>query len=286
MADERPLGGIGGATRKTGIIGWPVEHSLSPAIHNAAFEVLGLDWVYVPLAVPPGMVPQAIAGLPALGFTGANVTMPHKTEVAGLMHSLSDDARRLQAVNTIVVDGERLEGHNTDAPGFERFLRQDAGFDPEGKTALILGAGGAARASALALARAALAGLTVAARDPGKAEGMASALEGLGTALAVVPLDVAGDHPSDLIVNATPVGSQGDVLASLPLEGASVYVDLLYHPAVTPMQLAARRAGVRAFGGMGLLLHQAALSFELWTGRVAPLEVMSAAAVSSLSLQT
>ena len=143
---------VRGATRTAGIIGWPVEHSLSPAIHNAAFAALELDWIYVPLPVPPGEAPAAVRGLRALGFAGANVTMPHKTEAADVTDTLTDDARRLRAVNTIVVDDDGIGGHNTDAPGFDRFLRRDAGFDPVGRTALIYGAGGAARATALALA--------------------------------------------------------------------------------------------------------------------------------------
>src|SRR5919106_1940127 len=152
---------IAGTTRVAGVIGWPVDHSLSPAIHNAAFAAADLDWTYVPLPVPPVAVEAALTGLPALGFAGANVTMPHKTEAALLIEDLSDDARLLRAVNTIRVVDDRLEGHNTDVGGFERFLRRDAGFEPEGRSALLYGAGGAARACALALARAGLGELTV-----------------------------------------------------------------------------------------------------------------------------
>ena len=144
---------IGGATHVVGIVGWPVAHSLSPAIHNAAFVAAGLDWVYVPLPVPPGALHAALHGLVPLGFSGANVTMPHKTEAAGLIDHLSDDAKVLQAVNTIIVRGEELEGHNTDVAGFDRFLRRDAGFDPAGKSALMYGAGGAARACARSVER-------------------------------------------------------------------------------------------------------------------------------------
>ena len=123
---------IGGATHVVGVIGWPVEHSLSPVIHNAAFDALGMDWVYVPLPVPPGAMPPAADGLVSLGFRGANVTMPHKTECAELADELADDAKRLRAVNTLVVAGDRLQGHNTDTPGFDRFLRRDVGLDPQG----------------------------------------------------------------------------------------------------------------------------------------------------------
>jgi shikimate dehydrogenase len=138
-------GGIDGATRTVGIIGWPVRHSLSPTIHNAAFAALGLGWVFVPLPVHPGEAATAVGGLRALGFAGANVTMPHKTDVAAAVDTLSDDARRLDSVNTVVVADDATAGHNTDAPGFDRFLRRDAGFDPVGRTVLLFGAGGAGR---------------------------------------------------------------------------------------------------------------------------------------------
>src|SRR3990172_8047960 len=136
--------GPGGATRLAGGIGGAVDHSLSPAMHNAAYRAMELDWAYVALPVAPGRLPAALGGLGALGFAGANVTMPYKTESASLVDELTDDARRLQAVNTVVVTGERLVGHNTDAPGFERFLREDAAFDATGTRVLLYGGGGAA----------------------------------------------------------------------------------------------------------------------------------------------
>src|SRR5205807_637497 len=160
----------GGGTRTVGIIGWPVEHSLSPPIHNAAFRTLGVDWVYVPLPVAPGRLSEALRGLRALGFAGANVTMPHKQESAGGCATLSENARLTGAVNTIVVGPDGLAGHNTDVQGFTRFLAEDAGFDPAGRTGLLYGAGGAARACALSLARGGLRSLSVVARDPARAD--------------------------------------------------------------------------------------------------------------------
>jgi shikimate dehydrogenase len=252
-------------------------------IHNAAFAALGLDWVYVALPVEPGRVAQALAGLVALGMAGANVTMPHKTEVAGLVDERSEDAERLRAVNTIVVGPHGLAGHNTDAPGFERFLRRDVGFEPRGRTALLFGAGGAARACALALAKAELASLAVAVRDPARAKALRGSLEGLGTEVEVVAIEDAPSRPADLIVNATPLGRRGEELP-LPALGPSVVaVDLLYGPGTTALQAAVAAAGGTAFGGLGLLLRQAALSFELWTAQPAPLEVMSAAALAELA---
>jgi shikimate dehydrogenase len=278
--------GIGGATHVVGIVGWPVERSLSPAIHNAAFAAAGLDWVYVPLPVSPQGLSEALAGLAQLGFRGVNVTMPHKTETADLLVELSEEARLLRAVNTIVVRGDVLEGHNTDVPGFGRFLRRDAGFDPEGAAVLIYGAGGAARACALALARAGVRQLTVVARDEARAAPIVSIVEALSVPIAVIsPRDVE-DQVADLVVNATPVGSPGAELAhpALPRLGPGVLVvDLLYDPPTTDLQRRAREAGATAVGGLGHLLEQAALSFELWTGTLPPLDVMSAAALSVLS---
>jgi shikimate dehydrogenase len=278
-----PPARVAGSTRTVGVIGWPVEHSLSPAIHNAAFATLGLDWVYVPMPVPPGQVPAAIGGLRALGFAGANVTMPHKSASAEAVDELSDDARLLGAVNTIVVGPQAISGHNTDVSGFDRFLREDAGFDPAGRTTLLFGAGGAARACALTLARGGLARLTVATRDPSRVEGVRTSLEGSGTAVSAVRLDDAPHETADLVVNATPLGSAGEALPLPPLGPGVLAVDLVYRPSSTPLQAAARDAGGRAFGGLGLLLRQAAISFELWTGHPAPLEVMSAAALAALA---
>jgi shikimate dehydrogenase len=272
---------LGGSTHVVGVIGWPVAHSLSPAIHNAAFAALEMDWVYVPLPVPPGAVASAVAGLRALGFVGANVTMPHKTEVADVVEDLSEDAARLRAVNTILVGANAISGHNTDAPGFDRFLRRDAGFEPAGRSALIFGAGGAARACALALARAGLAELTVALRDPSRADGLRAAVEDLGMELSVVAFDDAAGAAGDLIVNATPLGTHGESLP-LPALGPEVLaIDLLTGPSHTPMLDEVRAAGGTAFGGIGLLLEQAAIAFELWTGQPAPVEVMSAAALAA-----
>ena len=277
---------IGGGTHVVGIIGWPVSHSLSPAIHNAGFAAAGLDWVYLPLPVRPEWLQPALIGLVPLGFTGANVTMPHKTEAAELIQHRSDDATLLQAVNTIAVRGGELEGHNTDVAGFDRFLRRDAGFDPAGRSALVYGAGGAARACALALARAGLAELTVAARDEARAAPLVKMVEALEVPVTVIQPGDTGELTPDLVVNATPVGGRDaeQVLPSLPHLGSGVLViDLLYDPPSTDLQRRAREAGATAFGGLGHLLEQAALSFELWTGQPAPLEVMSAAALASLA---
>jgi shikimate dehydrogenase len=273
---------IGGATRVAGVIGWPVARSLSPAIHNAAADALGLDRVYVALPVAPGAVDAAVRGLVALGFDGANVTMPHKDAAASAVDRMTEDAKRLRAVNTIHVLPDGVVGSNTDSPGFGRFLERDAGFDATGRTALVFGAGGAARACALALARAGLARLVVALREPSRAEDLRAALDGLPVSVRAVAFEEADAEAADLIVNATPLGGRGEILPLPQLGASTMAIDLLYRPATTPLQVAVREAGGTAFGGLGLLLHQAALSFELWTGQPAPMEAMSAAALAAL----
>jgi shikimate dehydrogenase len=273
---------IGGGTRIAGVMGWPVTHSLSPAIHNAAYEALDLDWVYVALPVPPGEVPTAVRGLAAMGFEGANVTMPHKDAAADAADRLTNDAARLRAVNTIQVLADGTLGANTDAPGFGRFLERDAGFAAAGRAVLLFGAGGAARACALALARAGAAKLVVALREPARVAALAASLEGFPLEIEAVAFDDAAGAAADLIVNATPLGSHGEALPLPAIDTGTLAVDLLYHPAITPLQATVRGAGGVAFGGLGLLLHQAALAFELWTGQPAPMEAMSAAAVAAL----
>jgi shikimate dehydrogenase len=276
----------GGATTLAGVIGWPVDHSLSPAMHNAAYRAMGLDWTYVALPVAPGNLARALGGLAALGFVGANVTMPHKTECSVLVDDLSDDARRLQAVNTVVVTGDRLVGHNTDTPGFERFLREDAAFDAAGKRVLVYGAGGAARACALAVARAGAAEIVVAVRSPARALPLVRSLEDLPVEVrALASMADATGVDADLVVNATPLGARGEELPEPSMGPGTLVVDLLYHVTTTPLRVHARAAGAAAVGGLGLLLHQAALSFELWTGRQPPLETMSAAAVAALGIE-
>ncbi|HEY6568063.1 MAG TPA: shikimate dehydrogenase [Actinomycetota bacterium] len=275
---------VDGDTKVLGVIGWPVAHSLSPAIHNAAFRALGMHRVYVPLPVRPDGLPHAVQGLLALGFEGANVTMPHKDQSADLADRSSEDARLLHAVNTFVIEGGEVVGENTDRPGFERFLRLDAGFEATGCEALILGAGGAARAVALSLARSGASRITIAVRELDRATAAVELVRGLGVEAESIGFQSAQGRAADLVVNATPLGSDGRSMPPLPALGAGVMVvDLLYHPPQTPWRQAAERGGARTFGGLGLLLHQAAVSFERWTGVEAPMDVMSAAAVHALA---
>ena len=284
---ERDVTSITGSTVLTGIIGWPVAHSLSPAMHNAAFAALGLDMAYVPLPVPVQRLEAAVGGLSGLGFRGANVTMPHKAAVLPFLDEVSDDARLIEAVNTIVVAGDALEGHNTDVGGFVAALRDVVSEPLEGACALVLGAGGVARAAALGLVRQGVRSLTVVNRSPGRAEELARLLGSLDerVRIRVVALDAlsaADVGEADILVNASPLGM------SEPLKVPAVLVDtmrrdhivfdVVYRQRPTVPLERARAIGARAIDGLDMLAWQAALSFELWTGRGAPLEVMRNAA--------
>lgn len=267
-----------GATKVAGIIGWPVEHSLSPAIQNAAFAAAGLDWVYAAFPVPPGEAARAVEAMRALGIRGLNVTMPHKHGVIPALDALTSDAERAAAVNTIAAQGDRLIGDNTDGRGFLSFLARDAGLNPAGIPALILGAGGAARAVAIALNDAG-AEIVVAARRPEQA---ASVVDRAGGGRATgFDADVLSKEAAEarLVVNATPIG--GDREPS-PIDPAAfgerhIVVDLTYRPETTPLLRTARERGAASYNGLGMLIGQAALSFEAWTGLDAPVEVMRAA---------
>jgi shikimate dehydrogenase len=278
---------IGGATRLVGIIGDPVTRSLSPAIHNAAFAALAIDFAYVPLPVPAARVGEAVAGLRALGFRGANVTMPHKAAVLPFLDEVAGDARLIDAVNTIVVDEGRLIGHTTDGEGFARALREVEPGGAGGMPVLLLGAGGAARAVALALAREHVRSLTIADRTPTAAERLIERLQTRlrDVALRVVPLDQltpADVDSASLVVNATPLGmSESLKLPSVvvdTLRRGHVVFDLVYAKRPTNLLDEARLRGARTVDGLSMLVWQAAGSFELWTERPAPLDVMRSAA--------
>ena len=272
---------LSGHTRVVGVIGDPVTHSLSPTLHNAAFEALGLDWVYVAFPVPRGRGADAVTAVSALGLAGLNVTMPHKEDVAGACDELSSDAAALRSVNTVLsrADGSTF-GESTDGPGFLDSLADEA-IDVAGKPVLVVGAGGAARAVVLALGRAGAA-VTVAARRPEAAVAAAALAPGART----VPLGAADASPFPVVVNATPLGmSGGDPLPVDPqaLHAEQAVVDLVYHPADTPLLTAARARGATAVNGLGMLLHQAARSFTLWTGQPAPVDAMRTAVTAALA---
>jgi shikimate dehydrogenase len=276
---------ITGHTRLAAIIGDPVRHSLSPTIHNAAFEAAGLDWRYLAFEVPRGEAAAAVAGMRALGIDGLNVTMPHKADAAAAVDRLSPAAEALGAVNTIVREGSVLVGENTDGDGFVNALRIDEGVGLEGMRCLIVGSGSAARAVVRALGLAGASEVVVAARRPDAA---ASVVE---LASVARPGTVEEADGMDLVVNATPVGMDDVVELDPPalpvpaerIGAGQLVVDLVYHPLVTPLVREARARGAVAVNGIGMLVHQAAIAFRLWTGEDAPIEAMSAAVLAELA---
>jgi len=286
--------GVTGHTQVTGVVGWPVEHSVSPAMHNAAYAALGLDWCYLPFAVPPERLAEAIAGVRALGLVGVNVTVPHKQALLPLMDELTPAATAIGAGNTVIVREGHLVGHNTDAAGFMRALRE-AGCEPAGVPALVLGAGGAARAVVYALVEAG-ARVTVLNRTPERAEALVRDLGGqVSGNLRAAPLDLVSlrdlASPARLVVNATSVGmwraGGADAGASpwpdtLPFPPDALAFDLVYNPRETAFMRQARAAGASAANGLGMLVYQGAEAFEAWTGMAAPAEVMLHACAHAL----
>lgn len=266
-----------------GVLGWPLTRTLSPAIHTAAFRRLGFDWAYLSFPVPPDLLPQAVGGLRALGAVGANVTIPHKETVIAHLDQLSGDAAAIGAVNTIQRLGDRLIGHNTDVDGFREFIAGDAGINVSGSRALVLGAGGAARAVVKALDDLDAAEIVIAARSSERGTALTQLV---GRARATVAdWDQAGPLASEavIVVNATPLGGEGeDPIPDAVWHPGQVVVDLVYSPPTTPLVEAARAAGADAWGGLGMLVRQAAASFQIWTGQDPPLETMSAAAVHAI----
>ncbi|OIQ60227.1 shikimate dehydrogenase [Neomoorella thermoacetica] len=271
------------STGLVALLGHPVQHSLSPLMHNAAFAAGGQNLVYLAFDVEQGDLVAALAGLKALGFRGANVTVPHKEAVIPYLDAVDPVAARIGAVNTIVNEDRCLKGYNTDGSGFLRSL-EEAGFHPAGKRAVILGAGGAARAVAFALATAGCGSLVLANRTPERATELAGALAGAGLPAPVVyRLGDAGMRSeveaADLVLNTTSLGMWPRVEETpLPPDwfrpGQWVY-DLVYNPLETKFLASARRRGCRVISGLDMLLYQGAAAFTLWTGREAPVAVMA-----------
>jgi shikimate dehydrogenase len=282
---------ISGATRLAAVVGTPVRHSLSPAILNAAFAATGADWVYTAFEVADGEGAAAVAAMRTLGIGGLSVTMPHKAAAAAAVDERTDAAEALGAVNCVYWQGTTLCGDNTDGPGFLDALRIDEGIDPAGLRCVVVGAGGAGRAVARALGQAKAADVAVVNRSPERA---AHAAALAGPAGRVGPWgDPSVIAAADVVVNATPLG-MGVVVGTdgghepwpfdvSPLTNAHVVVDLIYHPASTPLLVAARERGAIAVNGLGMLIHQAAHAFRRWTNEEPALEAMSAAALSELA---
>lgn len=275
-----------GSTRLAAVIGSPVQHSLSPRLHNAAFEATGLDWTYVAFEVPAAGLRDALVGMRALGIAGLSVTTPHKDEAAALVDDLTPTAARLGAVNCIVNLDGALVGHNTDGEGFVRSLAAGAGFSPAGRRCVVLGAGGAARSLVLALADAGADEVVVVNRTVERAE-RAAALAGDRGRVVAAALADSDLSDADLVVNATSVGMEGVDAHGTPCDPAvfhegQIVVDLVYRPLVTNWIVEASARGAWVANGVPMLAHQAAVQFEIWTGVPAPMDVMMAAVADSL----
>ena len=272
-------------TKVTGLFGYPVEHSLSPAMHNDAFQELGLNHVYLPFSVEPDNLEEAVAGVRGLNIAGVNVTIPHKQEVIPFLDELSEEAELIGAVNTIVNQNGTLTGHNTDGRGFIRSLKEETDFKAAKGKALLIGAGGAARAIAFQLALEGIEELVVSDLDSAKAENLSDEIDkNLDLEVRAVEQEEVDDLIAelDLLVDATPVGMHphvdvDPVVSAEVMHDELIVYDVVYNPRETVLLQAAQEAGAQAVSGLGMLLYQGVIAFEIWTGEDAPVEVMRSA---------
>jgi shikimate dehydrogenase len=279
---------MGDSEQVVSLLGWPVAHSHSPAMQNAAFAAAGLPWQYDLWPTPPDELAATVARLRDPAVRGANVTVPHKTAIMALLDEITADAQAIGAVNTIVHDGARLVGYNTDSAGFWQAL-VEAGAQPAGGRVVILGAGGAARAAAWALLTHGLSVSLLARRaDEARALTAEFATHGqiAGAGLTAATF-TASLHRAVLLVNATPAGMEAQADESpLPpgvrLPAGLLVYDLIYRPQPTRLLREAAAQGCRTLDGLAMLLYQGAAAFTLWTGQPAPVEVMRAALEQAL----
>lgn len=273
---------ITGKTKVIGIFGYPVSHSLSPLMQNAALEHLGLNYIYLPFEVRPESLESAVNGIRALGVSGVNVTVPHKEAVIPFLDEIDESAELIGAVNTILNKNGNLIGYNTDSPGYIKSLHEDAGFDPKGKNVLVIGAGGAARGIISGLFLEGASKITIANRTTEKAKKIEDTLRATGKKIGIetIPFSYLKDpkilSSLDLIVNTTSMGLEGgspDIDFSLTPKHVLVS-DIVYKPPVTPFLEKAQDAGRKTLSGLGMLVYQGAISLEIWTGQRAPVEVM------------
>ena len=268
---------INAATRLCAVYGSPIAHSASPAMHNAAFAALGLNWRYLAFEVDPKNLRAAIEGAKAMGFAGLNLTIPHKLLAVEMVDELDDAAKKWGAVNTIKFDNKIAVGFNTDADAITQSLREDLNLKLRGAKVLLLGAGGAGRTAALKLASEKVAELFLVNRTQIKAEKIAVEIK-----KQFPSVKVSAGYPKaavDLILNATSLGLKtGDASPldekQFSLKQARAVYDMIYRPAETKLLAAAKKSGCKTANGLGMLLHQGATAFKIWTGRPAPIEVM------------
>lgn len=274
-------------TKQLGVIGYPLSHTLSPVFQQAALDHHGIPVTYTAWPTPPERLGETVDRLRGPKYMGFNITIPHKEQLLDLVDEVDEMARSIGAVNTVVNRDGTLSGYNTDAYGFVKSLKEKANFDPLGKTVLLLGAGGAARAAAYALAAEGVERLTIANRTAARAKALAEDVGRLLPNVHVSSLqNVSGD--ADLIVNSTSVGmASGDGAGQTPLGADSIpehalAYDMVYTPAETPFLRCAQEAGARVVGGLWMLIYQGASSFELWSGKDAPVDVMYQAAQQAI----
>ena len=279
-------------TTKLGIIGFPIRHSISPVFQQAALDYLGMDASYHAWEVNPGELDEFIAGLRSPDVLGINVTVPHKEAVVPFLDEVDEWATAAGAVNTIVNRAGRLTGHNTDGTGFLRALREAGGFNPTGRRVLILGAGGAARGVILALIRDGVGQLTIANRTLERAQQLSRMARDNGHDARAVALEEVDLSPAaasaELIINCTTIGMShgpnetGSALSAEQIPPRALVNDLVYNPLETPLLRQASLAGASTLGGIHMLVYQGAASFEMWTGKEAPVQVMLQAATKAM----
>lgn len=280
-------------TIMTGLFGHPVGHSLSPVMHNQAFDVCGLNFRYAAFDIPSEEIGQAVAGIKALGFRGVNVTIPHKVSVMSYLDEIDEEAQIIGAVNTIVNENGRLIGYNTDGRGYVRSLIEETGINPREQSVLMVGAGGAARGVAVALLRSGVTDLVIANRSKDKAESLIYHLQSAipGKKLKAIGLsDVKSTIQNrTLLVQTTSIGMSPNVnespIAKELLHKNLLISDLIYNPLKTQIQKDGEEIGCRIHSGVGMFIYQGALSFEYWTNRKAPVEEMQKVVMSKLEMR-
>jgi shikimate dehydrogenase len=280
---------IDGSTQLVGLFGSPVAHTASPAMHNAAFAALKMNWCYLACPVEPRNLRTALLGARDMGFRGVNLTVPHKILALDVVDEIDTEARKLGAVNTILFDGTKLRGFNSDGYGFERALKEEFDLSLKGKRILVLGAGGAGRAIAIKCGLAGAAKVIVANRTVAKIQPIAAQMATLKAPFEQIALAVRDVQrviaTVDVLVNATPVGLKTSDSLGLPASlftSKLVVYDTIYRPAETELIRLASEGGAKVSNGLSMLLHQGARSFEIWTKCKAPLAVMRRALRASV----
>jgi len=284
---------ISGKTKVCGVIGDPIEHTMSPVMHNAAFKELGLDYLYVPLRVSKEELGKAVESIRALNMRGVNVTLPHKVAIIPFLDKLDPLAKKIGAVNTIVNDDGVLTGYNTDATGFLQALL-DKGVKPEGKKVVILGAGGASRAISFILAERGT-HLVILNRllEFDWAEELAQRISQISKKVRALELNEKNLEMmlegADILINATSVGMHPDVnktpVPARLLKPGLIVFDIVYSPIKTRLLKEAEAAGAQTIGGLDMLIWQGAIAFEKWTGQKAPLDLMKKEAIKALGYE-